>query len=300
MVTDVAAAASLQGNLHGEIVSWDLGSVEVPFQKVVDSLDAAGLPSDAAREMKAETAFGRAIKELKKDRTIDKFKKEGDVIQFQFTRKHLEESLGKIEFDYECKVTLDTDTGDIDCPESPEIELHARSMFAHAMVHRKTNDITRLVQKMFENAAELYPINPKKGVAYFVPEAHREFTARVEQFLESLGGRLLRFPVPKGTKEGNKSVRRAVEDGLATLVQELNAAVCDWSDTTRESTMDKAVERWKTIKHKAECYGEYLGERQSNLLAQLADAKQKLSEKIEALHAAKETQQAEEPAESAA
>ncbi|MCE5269503.1 MAG: hypothetical protein LLG00_16625 [Planctomycetaceae bacterium] len=277
--------------LLGEVVTWDMGSVEVPFAQVQAALVAAGLPADSASELRAQTAFTRAVKELRQGRTIDRVTRDKTtgVITFQFTRKHLDDTGLQIDFEYEALCHLDTEDGSITCDESPSIQEHARLMFAHALAHRNTSDVTRLVQHMFQAHADLYPINPKKGVAYFVPEAHRDFAAKVEEFLRSLGGRLLRFPVPKGTSEGNAAVKASVEDGLRTLAGELEEAVEAWDEKTRESTFEKAIERWQRIKHKAEAYSEYLGDRQATLLAKLDEQKRRLTAKVAEITAAKDS-----------
>jgi len=268
--------------LLGEIVTWDMGAMEVPFPTVITALESAKLPTSEATSLRAQTAFRRAIKDLHEGRAIDRVTRDTttDTITFQFTRKHLDDTGLQLDFAFEALCHLDTADGSIVCEESPEIEEHARKMFKHAMEHRNTSDVTRLVQRMFTTHADLYPINPRKGVAYFVPEAHRDFSARIETFLESLGGRLLRFPVPTGTEQGNKAVKTSIEEGLKALSTELAQAVEQWDEKTRQSTFAKAIERWTIIKYKAEAYSEYLGDRQDALLAILDEQKTKLAAKV--------------------
>jgi hypothetical protein len=274
-------------DLLGEIVTWDITKADTSFANVQSSLTDAGLDPAAAAELTPRTAFNRACKDLKKERAIDKLRKEGDLLKFQFTKKHLEE--GKIQYDYECFVTLNPDTGDISCPENPALETAARQMFAIAMQQRNSQDITRLVQKLFTEHADLYAINPRKGVAYFVPECHRGFTAKVDTFLGKLGGCLLRFPVPSGTTEGNASVREAVQQGLGALLDELNQTVASWDEGTRKSTQDRALARWEAIKYKVEAYAEYLGDEQSRMLEAVAVARKALAEKVMSLETPTET-----------
>lgn len=270
-------------NLLGEVVAWDLKSVDVTYVAVQDALRDSGLDPDAAKELKPRAAFNRACKDLKKDRSIDKLKqaKGSSSVSFQFTKKLVEDA--KINFDYECKVHLDTDTGAITCPERSDLEAEATQLFAHARQMRNAQDVTRLVQNLFTSNASLFPLVPNKGVAYFVPEVHREFTAKVDTFLQKLGGKLCRMPVPSGTVEGNASVKDAVQAGMSHVVAELNAAVDAWDDTTRVSTMDKAVARWEQIQYKIEAYSEYLGSEQDRVKAELLAAQEKLRAKILAL-----------------
>jgi hypothetical protein len=277
-------------DLLGEIVTWDMQAQELPLATVRQALDDSGLPPESIGDLRTATAFGRAIKELKEGRAIDRIKTDtkSGIVHFQFTRKTLEASGLQIDFAFEALCSLDLSNGWIECPGSPQIEAHARAMFAHAVNHRQTSDITRLVQRLFEQNADLYPINPRKGVAYFVPERFRAFSAQMEDFLSALGGTLLRFPVPTGTESGNRSVRDSVENGLLALSEELQQAVDTWNEKTRGATMDHAVERWQTLKHKAESYAEYLGDRQATLLATLATQRQRLAAKITEISALKE------------
>lgn len=279
-----------RSELLGEVLTWDMAATEVEYVKVLDALTAAGLPKEEAAHLRAQTAFARAVKELREGRTIDRVTKDKTtgLLTFQFTKKHLDDTGLQIDFEYEALCHLDTDTGEITCEESPEIEAHALVMFKHAMAHRNTSDVTRLVQNLFTSHADLYPINPRKGVAYFVPEAHRGFSEKVEAFLQALGGRLLRFPVPKGTPEGNRAVKASVEDGLHALAAELEEAVDGWNEKTRESTFEKAVEKWQQIRHKAEAYSEYLGDRQASLLTHLDAQKRRLAAKVSELTALKD------------
>jgi len=263
--------------LHGEIVTWDTKSSDVPISKIRDALKAAGLP-DVAHDLNNRSAFMRATAALKENRSIDKVTQSNDgKITFQLTRKSND---GKqVNFSYETQVTLDSVTGDISSGDSV-IELEARKLFAHAMQVRTASDITRMVQKLFKENADLFPVNPSKGVAYFVPQRHAAFTKCVEQFLHDVGGNVWRFPVPKGTDQGNRSVQEAVATGLRATLDELNHCVDEWDDTTRQDTMKRGIEKWQTIKYKCDCYAEMLTDMHSKLLNEMEEAKKKLVDKI--------------------
>lgn len=264
--------------LLGEIVTWDIKSTEVSYQQVRDALVKAGLDPDAAPEMTTKAAFSRACKHLKENRQIDKIKSKDGILSFQFTTKVLEGE--EIAFDRECRVEVDTDSGDIKCDEKPELATQAQSLLAHAMETRNASDITKLIQDLFKNHADLYPINPQKGVAYFVPVAHQEFVSRVQTFVEAMGGRLWPFPVPKGTDQGNASVRDAVSSGLGTLLAELEEAVEGWDDKTRDSTMDKVQAKYDQVAMKVDAYAEYLLGAQEGLLEKLQAAKSRMVDRI--------------------
>lgn len=265
--------------LLGQIVTWDTKGSDIPVAKIRSALIAADLP-DVAGDLNNRSAFSRATKHLKENRSIDKVKdaKDGKVI-FQLTRKVVDND--RVDFNYETQVTLDTTSGDIICDDS-FIESEARKLFAHAMEVRTASDITRMVQSLFKNNADLFPINPSKGVAYFVPNIHAEFTDKVAKFLAEVGGCVWQFPVPKGTPEGNRSVKEAVANGLRAILDELNECVDSWDETTRTSTMTRGIKKWQGVLYKAECYAEYLGTELSGLLGEIGTAKLKLVDKVNA------------------
>lgn len=300
MVTNAPTAGA--SHLLGEIVTWDLRSMEIPLATIQTALRDAGLPEDSLGDLRPQTAFARAVKDLRENRTIDRIKidSKSTLIHFQFTRMHLDQSAFEIDFTREALCTLDTDTGAITCPDSPAIENHARTMFAHALAHRTTSDVTRLVQRLFEAHADLFPINPKKGVAYFVPEVHRSFSAQMEDFLSALGGSLLRFPVPSGTDAGNRSVRESVDAGLLAMAEELKTAREAWNESTRHATMDHQLARLQIVQHKAEAYATLLGDRQAQTLALLAQHKAELIQKINEISALKEEKKSAPQADGAA
>lgn len=269
--------------LLGEVVTWDVETAEVSFTDLRQALVDAGLGDDCAKELTPRSAFNRACRDLKENRAIDKVESAGGKTKFQFTSKALDG--GKVDYQYECAVYLENDTGTITCPESSELETQARDLFEEALRKRNAQDVTRLVQGMFMTHADLIPINPKKGVAYFVPQRFKEFTSKVDDFLRRIGGSLSRFPVPSGTAEGNASVKEAVQANLATVLAELDASVDQWDDKTRPKTIEKIQAEFEKVNYKVEAYAEYLSTEQEGLLVKLGEAKKRLAEKVLSLHA---------------
>lgn len=272
---------STNSSLHGEVVAWEVKAKETPFALVRDAAQKSGIPEELLKDLKPRSAFSRACKDLKKDRVIRKVKDEDEKIVFQFTQESLVGS--KFEYVYEASLILDKDTGRVTADEygAEELAKHAEELVAHAMKTRTAQDITGIVKKAFQNHADLFPIVPSKGVAYFVPEEHREFTNRMREFLKEIGGTLHGFPVPKGTEQGNQSVKQAVESGLTAMLEELEEAAKLWDpDKTRASTTEKSVERWQLINHKLEAYETYLGDAVQRMKAKARVTKQKLANRI--------------------
>jgi hypothetical protein len=105
----------------------------------------------------------------------------------------------------ETKVTLAKASGTVSVSNGDtQLEGFAQQLINHNIQHRKTGDVTTLVQKMFSTRGDIFSIR-EQGGAYFVPAELRGFTEQVEKFVEEIGGEMSRFPVPKGTAEGTKA-----------------------------------------------------------------------------------------------
>ncbi len=253
--------------LLGNVVTWTVSSSGLPLGTIRQALEDAGLDPEIAKELNARSTFSRAARHLKENRTIDRVNNASDdTLTFQFTKKTDRGS--SIEFDMECLVHLNLETGVITCRDS-SIESEARLKFTEVKDLRTASDITRLVQKLFRENADLFPINPKHGGAYFVPDQHSTFTERVQDFIFRVGGQLHMFPVPKGTEQGNQSVMNSVATGLESLLVEMDKAIEDWTSDTRPSTVQRAVDKFQEMKIKADTYASYLGARQDEIAEKL-------------------------------
>lgn len=255
----------------GEIVTWDIHGKIIRVEELRDAMTKADINPDALHDLSLKNAFKRATKGLKKDRLIDELKTDGDIIKFQLTAKTVLEDM--IEHDYECLINLDTTTGKVTCPEKPELAKEAADLLDVAADTRTSQDVSRLVQRLFECNADLFPINRRKGVAYFVPAEHVEFTAKIENFMEGCGGIVERYPVPRGSAKANAGVKRAVESGLEAMAEELESAIEEWDTSTRKCTKDRAQEKIELLLHKHQCYAHYLGQKQGESLAKLEELK---------------------------
>lgn len=279
--------------LLGEVVAWDMPAKEVPLSTVKSALQSAGIATDIP-ELRAQTAFGRACKPIRKGNLLLAHKRKDAEKRYQLNTLTEGE---QINIGYVATLTLDTETGRVKCSEDWQLAEKLQEGTQEQLETRNASDITRIVQQLFTRHADLFPLVPQKGVAYFVPEAHRDFTGRVDKFLRQLGGKLCRMPVPKGTTEGNASVQDAVKTGLDEMVAQLQEAVAGWEPgKTRTSTADKALARWEAIRHKVDCYSVFLEAERDKLGASLEVARKQMATRIEELTAAAEEEADEEPA----
>jgi hypothetical protein len=265
--------------LLGEVISWTCPSVTVRYRAVIDALRESDLDETVARELAPRHAFSRACKKLTRQRIIRQVSEDEDTITFQFTAEKKEGD--RFQYELETLLTLNKTTGRVSCSLAGLATL-AQEHLDECIASRNGGDITRLIQRLFERQADLFPIRDRGGV-YFVPQEHAGFVDSVQSFLGKVNGRLARFPVPAGTPHGDRSVKDAVASGIAELIQEHRAAIEAFGADTRPSTLTRAAERIRLTRHKLEAYKEYLAEERGRLERDLTLASSELRLKVESL-----------------
>src|SRR4051794_17963187 len=269
--------------LLGEIITWTCNGVAVKHADLVNALKDAGLDEGVARELAPRHAFTRACRKLARDRIIRQVAEDEATLTFQFTQESRKED--KYEYVLETLLVLDKESGKVSC-ELAGLATLAQEQLDHAIVARTGGDVTRIVQRLFDRQADLFTIRPQGG-CYFVPAMHSAFTDKVQSFLGKLNGQLLRFPVPAGTSEGDRSVKEAGACGLPAMIQEHRDAIAVFGEDTRDSTLERAAERIRVTRHKVAAYSEYLSEERTRLEKELALASDELRAKVESLAAAR-------------
>lgn len=267
--------------LLGEVITWQVKTDSVKHNDVVNALVDAGLDDKLAREMLPKHAFTRAAKKLTEDRVIDVLRDEADTVTFQFTKRALRGDEWK--YEKETLLVLDKVTGKIKC-DNDDLRKFAQGELDRCIEARTASDVTKIVQKLFGKEADLFPLRDQGGV-YFVPNEHVGFTEKVGTFLDKLGGRLLRFPVPRDTRQGDQAVQDAVAGGLQELVAEHERAIADFDLSVRPDTFVRVADRIHQTRVKVEAYASYLDEKREELLAAVDEAKRKLKLRVDELTA---------------
>src|SRR5207237_1455857 len=139
-------------------------------------------------------AFPRASKKPSDARIIRQVAEDDKAIRFQFTAEHRDGD--HFSYDLETMLTLDKTTGKVTC-DLPGLATLAQEELDRCLEARTGGDITRVVQRLFERKADLFPIR-EQGCAYFVPGAHTPFLEQIERCLSRINGRIQRFPFPAG------------------------------------------------------------------------------------------------------
>jgi hypothetical protein len=263
--------------LLGEVITWNPGKTVQKHLDIKQALIDAGLNVEVARELLPRHAFTRATKKLSEERVIDAVNDTNDTIKFQFTKRFMEENEWK--YEKECYLLLDKQLGKIAC-DNKTLEQAAQVELDKAMENRTSADVTKMIQKLFDAEADLFPIRDQGGV-YFVPDKFSSFTDKIDTFVSKLGGRVSRFPVPADTKQGDKSVQDSIINGLSLVMADHEEAVDGFGIDTRHDTLERAAEKIKQTRVKIEAYAEYLKDRRDELLLTVDEANKKLVAKVQ-------------------
>ncbi|MCY2972124.1 MAG: hypothetical protein NTZ30_15825 [Planctomycetota bacterium] len=272
----VGDGSKLSGKMLGEIITWKIPRVAISHADLITGLMASDLDCDVVKEIAPRNAFARACSKLDNERIIRKVAEDHATISFQFTREALED--GKFNYHFESLLFLDKHSGNI-TSENLELEQLAKVEFGRCMAARTANDVTRLVQRLFERHADLFSIRDQGGV-YFVPELHHDFITKVERFVRNIGGSLQRFPIPAGSPQGDHAVQEAVAHGLQAIIDEHLQAVQKFGADTRPDTLRRAEEKVRATKLKIEGYSFYLDKKREDLKAGLQQASELLRSRM--------------------
>ena len=204
----------------GCIVSWEVPTT-VRLNTLRAALTMAGLDQALAGELAPRHALGRALKHMEGERIIRRLRKTEFGLTFQLNM--IVESCGSVQYPHETDVLL-TNAGVIECSDYG-ILCKARELLNDALDIRITNDLSRLVQRIFDmNRADLIPIR-KQGGAYFVPNSHAALVDSVRDLLNGIGGKMLSFAVKLGSGETSRSVADSLSEYLLNAIQELRTNV---------------------------------------------------------------------------
>lgn len=285
-INQVAQDIRKNYKLLGEIITWDLDpNTVILYSNVISALSTAGLETGIARKLLPRFGFSRAAKLLAKERIIRKVAEGNGKIVFQFTKEHLDKTAERYDYNFETTLYLDKESGAIECANT-ELGRHASELLARCIEERTTADITRIIKRLFEKNADLFPVRDS-GSVYFVPDRHTGFVDQVGLFVSQMNGRLNRFPVPEGTLHGDRAVQQSVTEGLENLIKEHNEAIAAFHEGTRSSTLQKAMNHIDRIRFKIEAYTLFLDANKAKLEEQLELSKANLQERIQEIMAAK-------------
>jgi hypothetical protein len=267
--------------LLGEIVSWNCSKVSISQTALEEALNSADLSTHVTPELPFQTAFTRACKNLGQKHLIRKLEEDSEFVYFQFTKEAREGEY--FTYETEGKLTLSKETGKVACTV-PELGQAVQLELDKELPLRKGADISKLLLKLLEHEAGLFPVRPQGG-CYLVMKEHSSFLDSLESFTGRVGGCLLRYPIPSGTRSGDQSVKLTIASALSALINEYSNSIDNFGSDTKPSTLEKAADHIRVARFKVESYAAYLEDERTKLDAMLAGASERLKEKVNQLAA---------------
>ena len=264
----------------GEIVTWE-SPTAIKFSDLKQALAAAGLKESLARDMLPRNAFSRACRELEKNRIIKQIKeKETDKeLVFQFTGEYLSDTDGEYHYSKECDLTVSKITGKVLCAIA-DLQDRAQVLLDNEMSVRRSSDVTRIVQKIFdEYEGDLVTLR-KSGGCYFVPDKHRNLVEMVEAFLSHIGGCLRRFNTNSRQAAGS-----ALQGHIKDLLQQFRESCKEITRDSSDSLTGRRVATLKTIRGKVEAYHGILGSHMEEIEREIEASNKMLRTRINSMAA---------------
>lgn len=256
----------------GTIVSWEPPH-EVAFSKLRQVVIDCGFDAKYARDMLPRDAFSRAAKELCKDRIIRRVDEDDNEIQFQFTKEWLEHN--EFQYEKECEMFLDKQTGVIRS-DSPDLATAAHDLLIAHQAKRNTSDITRMVQKIFDDRkGDLVPLRRNGGV-YFVPQSHQDLVDKTHTLMVAIGGSLSRFSIKFGDDKTDKSIAEAMADHLIGLIDDLKMSYRDLSSESSDKVKQRRIDKILEMRDKLQSYEGLLSGYTDSIKAEIDRAENEL------------------------
>jgi hypothetical protein len=261
----------------GTIVAWRVPS-EVALDTLRVELANAGLSPDLAGDLHPRYVLSRALREMREGRVICRLQKvDADSVSFQLTKQLPHAS--SVDYVPETIVTLNLNTNAISAGD-PAIADAARQLVAEHASKRLTNDLTRLIQSLFDaHKADLIPVR-EQGGCYFVPDKHSALVAQVRTFLASINGRLSSYAVKLGHGETSASVAESMTEYLGGLIREFRESCADVGSDSRKGVVDRRHERIADLRTRLESYRTLLGSFAGSIGANIDAAERELLEKL--------------------
>lgn len=176
----------------GYIVFWNVRDISIVMDDLAKILEECGIDKKYAREHNYRSAFIRALKSLEDQRIIRKVEEDSSRLVYQFTSEiKVADDPDNPHYMYtpETIVEIDKDAyyayedfarAITKCDERAKpviIEL-----FNKEKVRYKSSDITRYVQNIISDSADIVSLRPQ-GSVYFVPATYRAAIDRVVKLM---------------------------------------------------------------------------------------------------------------------
>ncbi len=272
----------------GQAVSWTAPQ-NVPLPTLRDGMALAGFDPNMVKDMAPRNAFSRAARELSEERVIRKTREDETHVYFQFTKEYLDSRMAEFNYSKECELGVNKESGDVRCSSrSPDMSsfdafklaAEAEQMLKNHQSMRLKGDVTALVQKIFKSNEGLLVRMIDRGGMYFVPNAYKDLSDRVETLLKHVGGTLKRYTIYLGDPSTEVSVSEVMADHFREMIDEVRASVEELCENSENETFVKRTEKVQRQRAMLEANLVLLGAKVDEVTKALEDTERLMLDKL--------------------
>jgi hypothetical protein len=262
----------------GFIISW-----RVPTTVALDDLHAslvkAGLSLDLAPALKPAQLVARTAGYLAKftsEKNVRKLARPVSYTARQITREEVDAD--QLTYSREAGLSIDEHTQEVVC-DDPTLAAQLPQTTTTVRETRTASDLTRIVQKVIEDAgSDLIPVRHQGG-AYFIPSGHG-VVWQVSVLLEGVGGELSKFACTLG-HGSDESIANTITDYLLKQIAELQESVEELNETgIRADVKSRRLTRVADLRDRIHAYASLIQAHGSKLDAALDKAEASLLAKL--------------------
>jgi len=247
MLLDTLQQGTQNFTIYGFMVWWNVNNVHMTKAQFEKLLEDHGINKKYAREHNYRSAFIRALREMEANRIIRKVEEDDFRLTYQFTSEKVIKEVGgdkALEYDKETLIVIDKveyrNNGDFAksiIKGKPAIKDAIVKLFDQHKQTYKSSDVTRYVQKIFRDSADIISLRTQ-GSVYFVPAGYKSVLDNVAALIADFGGgsRLDFAPIP--AVEASKQILKNAlvedfNDEFGQLEKDLEAVLKDDKEVTK-------------------------------------------------------------------
>jgi hypothetical protein len=272
----------------GFIVSWKVPA-SVSLDGLRSGITSAGFDAyDMAPDLPHVSLVSRAaayIAKVTSDPNTRKLARKVSHMTRQITRETADHADG-LAYTKEAAIRFDDVTGTL-VSDEPSIAAMLPETAAHVFNTRTANDITRIVQRIVNEAgSDLIPVR-EQGGAYFIPLGHNVIS-KIATMLSAIGGEMSTFACTIGhgheaSKAAEQSVANVITDYLLKQIGDLRKSVDELNETgIRSDVKSRRLTRVAELRERIGAYASLISAQSGKLNDALASAEVALLAKLTA------------------